>query len=386
LQKNGREENGADSTVKRKWFRLTIGAAVVLALVVSTSACQPVERIHRYTLGSTSATSPHYSAAVVLANIINRENPDIKIDVVESGATHDNLIKTQQGKLAGGFATNWDGMAMAYNGTTMNDYIAYGEWPELRILPGYLHTYVYVVVVEDEENEENGEGEENGEVEPGEEIETVYDLHGKKFSAGIAGSVTEFNIRRQFEALGIEPIWVSASYADVIEMARNREIVGFARGAADGKLDSSMLGLHAEVGIRILGWPEEDLGTVLAAAPGTSATWIPQDSIADLSMPGFYTLGHTTGAFITTDIPQAVGYRMVKAYVDNWGEFAGAWPAAGNWTPLERDLALLEDLIERVEMPPLHAGVVQLMLERGYAVPPELIGPEYDENENNNAD
>jgi uncharacterized protein len=380
LHKSGREENGAHSTVKRKWFRLTIGAAVVLALAVSTSACQPVERIHRYTFGSTSATSTHYTAAVVLANIINRENPDIKIDVVESGATHDNLVKTQAGELDGGFATNWDGMAMAYNGTTMNEYIAYGEWPELRILPGYLHTYVYVVIVN------GGDEEEGGEVEPGEEIETLYDLHGRKFSAGIAGSVTELNIRRQFEALGIEPEWVSASYADVIEMARNGEIVGFARGSSSGGLDSLMLELHSEVGIRILGWPEEDLGTVLAAAPGTSATWIPQDSIADLSMPGFYTLGHTTGAFITTDIPQAVGYRMVKAYVDNWGVFAGAWPAAGNWTPLERDLALLEELIERVEMPPLHAGVVQLMVERGYAVPPELIGPEYNGNENNNAD
>ena len=366
--------------MKRKWFRLTIAIAVALVLVVPASGCERVERIHRYTFGSTSATSPHYTAAVVLANIINRENPDIKINVVESGATHDNLVKTQTGELHGGFATNWDGMAMAYNGTTMNEYISYGEWPELRILPGYLHTYVYVVVVENEQGEENGEGGD------GEPIETLYDLHGKKFSAGIAGSVTELNIRRQFDALGIEPEWVSASYADIIEMARSGEIVGFARGSADGKLDSSMLDLHAEVGIKILGWPEEDLGTVLVATPGTSATWIPQDAIAELLMPGFYTLGHTTGAFVTTAIPQAVVYRMVKTYVDNWGELASAWPAAGNWTPLETDLALLGEITARVDMPPLHAGVVQLMVEKGYEVPPALIGPEYDENENNNSD
>ena len=357
-----------------------IVTAVVLTSALSMSGCGMPDEFYSYTFGSTSASSTHYAAAVVLANIINRENPDIKIHVVETGATHDNLVKTQAGELDGGFATNWDGMAMAYNGTTMNEYIAYGEWPELRILPGYLHTYVYVVIVN------GGDEEEGGEVEPGEEIETLYDLHGKKFSAGIAGSVTDLNIRRQFEALGIEPEWVSASYAAVIEMARTGEIVGFARGSADGKLDSSVLDLHAEVGIRILGWPEEDLGTVLAAAPGVSATWIPQDAIEDLLMPGFYTLGYTTGVFVTTDIPQDVGYRMVKAYVDSWGEFANAWPAAGNWTPLERDLALLGDLIARVEVPPLHAGVVQLMVERGYEVAPALIGPEYEENESNNAD
>ena len=360
--------------MKRKWFRLTIGVAVVVALVVSTSACQLV-RMHTYAFGSTSASSTHYTAAVVLANIVNRENPDIKIDVVETGATHDNLVKAQVGELDGGFATNWDGMAMAYNGTTMNEYIAYGEWPELRILPGYLHTYVYVVIV-------NG-GEE---IEPGEEIETLYDLHGRSFSAGIAGSATELNIRRQFEALGIEPEWVSASYEDVKEMARNGEIIGFARGSTDVGLDSLMLELHSELGIRILGWPEDELGLVLEAAPGTSATWIPQDAFEDLPMPGFYTLGHTTGVFVTTGIPQDVGYRMVKAYVDRWGEFASAWPAAGNWTPLERDLTLLGELIARVEVPPLHAGVVQLMVEEGYEVPPALIGPEYDENESNNAD
>ena len=374
MQKDGREENEAHSIVKRKWFRLTIGAAVIVALVASTSACQLV-RMHTYTFGSTSASSTHYTAAVVLANIINRENPDIKIDVVETGATHDNLVKTQAGELDGGFATNWDGMAMAYNGTTMNEYIAYGEWPELRILPGYLHTYVYVVIV-------NG-GEE---AEPDEEIETLYDLHGKRFSAGIAGSVTELNIRRQFEALGIEPEWVSASYADVFEMARNGEIVGFTRGSISGELDEDLLKLHGEVGIRILGWPEDDLGLVLEAAPGTSATWIPQDAIEDLPMPGFYTLGYTTGVFVTTGIPQDVGYRMVKAYVDRWGEFASAWPAAGNWTPLERDLTLLGELIARVEVPPLHAGVVQLMIEEGYEVPPALIGPEYDEDGSSNAD
>lgn len=364
--------------MRRKWIRLVIAVGVALALGIPTSACQPVEKTYVYTFGSTSATSTHYTAAVVMANIINSSNLDIKINVVESGATHDNLVKTQAGELDGGFVTNWDGMAMAYNGSTMNDYMAYGEWPDLRIFPGYLHTYVYVVVVEDAVNGENGEGGEN------EVIDTLYDLHGKRFSAGIAGSVTELNIRRQFEALGIEPEWVSASYPDVIEMTRNGEIVGFARALTGVGLDDDMLELHAEVGIKILGWPEDDLGLVLEATPGTSATWIPQDAIEALPMPGFYTLGYTTGVFVTTDIPQVVGYRMAKAYVDKWDEFARAWPAAGNWTPLERDLALLGEIAARVEMPPLHAGVVQLMVERGYAVPPGLIGPEYNGNDNGN--
>jgi len=357
--------------VKSKWLRAVIATAVVLTLALSMSGCGPIDEFYSYEFGSTSAASTHYVAAAVLASIINTGNPDMKITVVESGATHDNLIKTQAGKLDGGFATSWDGMAMAYNGTTMSEYIAYGEWPELRMMSGYVHNYVLVVVLDHDDQEEGEEGE---------IIETLYDLHGKRFSAGVAGSVTEFNIRRQFDSLGIEPEWVSASYPDVIEMARNREIVGFARASTSIRLDASMRDLHSEIGITVLGWPEEDLEPALVATPGTSAHWVPEDAVEGLSVPGFYTMGHTTGIFVTTAIPQDVMYRMAKTYVDKWDQFARAWSAAGDWTPLETDLALLNDMVGRVDMPPLHAGVVQLMKERGYEVEPALIGPEYDED------
>lgn len=343
-----------------------VAAAVVLALLVSSLACQPVRTVYNYTLGSTNAASTNYVPALVIANIINRDSGDIRITVVESGGTHDNLVKTQAGTLDGGFVVTWDGMAMAYNGTTIDEYIAHGSWPELRMMPGYVHSHVFLVVVDVEPEEENGDG-----------IETIYDLHGQKFSAGLAGTVTEFNIRRQLEALGIQPDWVSASYADVVNMAKNQEIVGFARAVTSIALDSLMLDLQSAVDIKILGWPEEDLDAALLATPGTSATWIPEDALAALPMPGFYTLGHTTGIFVTTDVPQDVGYRMAKAYVDKWDELVRVWPVAASWIPLETDLALLGEIIELVDMPPLHAGVVQLMKERDYEVPPELIGPEY---------
>ncbi len=354
-----------DSSLKRKWLLAIVAATVALALLLPSVACQPTVRVSSYTFGSTNAAATHYIAAVVMANIINTENPDIKITVAESGATHDNLIKAQAGTFDGGFAVNWDGMAMAYNGTTIDEYIAYGNWTELRIMSGYVHNYVLVVIVD--------EG-------PGAEVHTLHDLHGKKFSAGINGTATEFNFRRQLEALGIEPDWVSASYADAIAMAKELEIVGFAKAVTSIELDSSMRDLQSVRDIKILGWSEDHLEPALVATPGTSATWIPDDAIPDLPMPGFYTLGHTTGVFVTTNIAQDVVYRMVKSYVDNWGEFINAWPGGANWIPLETDLALLNEITKMVGMPPLHAGVVQLMIERGYEVSPELIGPEYNAN------
>lgn len=354
--------------MKRKWLFPIVAVTVALALLLPALACQPSAVVYSYTFGSTNAAATHYVAAVVMANIINAENHDIKMTVVESGATHDNLIKAQAGTFDGGFAVNWDGMAMAYNGMTIDEYIAYGNWTELRILSGYLQNHVLVVIVD--------EG-------PGAEVHTLHDLHGKKFSAGMNGTATEFNLRRQLEALGIEPDWVSASYADVVTMAKNLEIVGFAKPVTSIGLDSSMRDLQSVRDIKILGWPEEHLEPALVATPGTSATWIPDDAIQDLPMPGFYTLGHTTGVFVTTNIAQDVVYRMVKSYVDNWGEFVNAWPSGADWIPLETDLALLNGIIKMVGMPPLHAGVVQLMIERGYEVPPELIGPEYTGNAGN---
>jgi uncharacterized protein len=359
---DGRSCVAEDSRVRAKLLPAVVAAVLVVALLVSSLACQPGRAIYNYTLGSANAASTHYVPALVIANIINRDSGDIGITVVESGGTHDNLVKTQAGAFDGGFAVNWDGMAMAYNGTIIDEYIAYGSWPELRMMAGYVHNYVFLVVVDDE---------------LGTEIETIYDLHGQKFSAGLAGSVTEFNLRRQLEALGIEPDWVSASYTDAVNMAKSLEIVGFARAVTSIELDSSMLDLQSAVDVKILGWPEEDLDAALLATPGTSATWIPEDALVALPMPGFYTLGHTTGIFVTTDVPQDVGYRMAKAYVDKWDELVRVWPVAASWVPLETDLALLGEIIQLVYMPPLHAGVVQLMKERGYEVPPELIGPEY---------
>ena len=354
-----------DSSLKRKWLLAIVAATVALALLLPAVACQPAARVNSYTFGSTNAAATHYVAAVVMANIINAENPDLKITVVESGATHDNLIKAQAGAFDGGFAVSWDGMAMAYNGTTIDEYIAYGNWTELRIMSGYVHNYVLVVIVD--------EG-------PGAEVHTLHDLHGKKFSAGINGTAIEFNLRCQLKALGIEPDWVSASYADAVTMAKELEIVGFAKAVTSIELDSSMRDLQSVRNIKILGWPEDHLALALVATPGTSATWIPDDAIQDLPMPGFYTLGHTTSVFVTTNIAQDVVYRMVKSYVDNWREFVNAWPSGANWIPLETDLALLNEITKMVGMPPLHAGVVQLMIERGYEVPPELIGPEYNAN------
>lgn len=376
--------------MKKKWLLGVIALMVVIVLVLPVSACQPVERIHRYTFGSASASSAHYAAAVLIANIINQQNPDIKIAVVETGATHDNLMRAQDGKLDGGFGVTWGGMAMAYAGTTLDEYVAHGEWKELRLMPGYLFNYVFVVIVDEmeEENGENGDNGDNGDNGgnggQGSDIQVLAELYGRRFSAGVAGSTTDFNLRRQFEALGIEPEWVSAGQADVVRMAVDLEIVGFARATNKVALDSTMRDVQSQRKIKILGWPEEYLETALTASPGTAAVWIPEDAIEGLAPhDGFYTLGHVTGIFVTTAMPQDVVYRMVKAYVDRWDEYVRAWPMGADWEPLETDLAYLAETVKLVDMPPLHAGVVQLMEERGYEVPPALIGPEY--NGNNSA-
>ena len=377
--------------MRRKWLLGVIALMVVIVLVIPVSACQPVERIHRYTFGSASASSAHYAAAVVIANIINQQNADIKIAVVETGATHDNLMRAQDGKLDGGFGVTWGGMAMAYAGTTLDEYVAHGEWTELRLMSGYLFNYVFVVIVDEmeEENGENGNNDNNGNNgnngDQGSDIQTLADLHERRFSAGITGSTTDFNLRRQFEALGIEPEWVSASQADVVRMAVDLEIVGFARATNKVALDSTMRDVQSQRKIKILGWPEEYLETALTASPGTAPVWIPEDAIEGLAPhDGFYALGHVTGIFVTTALPQDVVYRMAKAYVDGWDEYVRAWPMGADWIPLESDLDILAGIVELVDMPPLHAGIVQLMIERGYEVPPELIGPEYNDNDSGN--
>ena len=273
------------------------------------------------------------------------------------------MIKTQAGVFDAGFIVTWDGMFMAYKGVTRDEYIKYGPWTELRLIPGYIQNPVYLVIVD--------EG-------PGTEINELKDLHGVKFSAGIVGSATEFNIRTQLAVLGIEPEWVPAGYGDVVTMAKDLEIVGFAKSSPYIQLDSSMLDVQSVRKIKILSWTPEQLEVGLKATPGTCSTYIEKGIITALpEQPGFYTLGHTTGNFLTTAFSQDVGYRMVKAYVDHWDELCEAFPASKAWEILETDLQLLSSVAEVTEVLPYHAGAVQLMEERGYKVPAELIPPEY---------
>jgi len=364
--------------MKRKELLTLIGSlCLILALVaIPFTACAPEEvtpeptpeptptpEVIRYKMGATSSASSHFAAATAAASLINKYCPDIEVSVMESGATHDNLVKMQQGYMDWGWIVTFDGSCMAWQGTTRDEYIKYGPYQELRIAPGYVSNATYTVIVD--------EGQYTG-------INKLEDLTGVRFSAGMKGSAVEMNSFTIFEALGIKPDWVPGGYGDIVTATKDLELAGFSKAAANVQLDASMLDVKAVRKIKLMNWTDEQLDVALRAVPGIFRVDVKQGEIIAMpEQPDLSTWGFAVGPVFTTDISQDVGYRMVKAYYDHWDEFCEAFPAGKSWTPIEDDLLIWGQISDITDTPPFHAGVVQYFEENGYKVPAKLTPSEY---------
>jgi len=345
----------------KKWLYLVIASVCVLGFVVIGCA-KPAEKI-RYKMGTTSSRSSLYVSATTFAKIVNKYVPEVEVSVVETGATHDNLVKTRAGMLDFGWCTSYDGSCMAYSGTMREEYKKAGPYKELRTGPGYVASATYYVIVD--------EG-------PYKKIKKLEDLEGVKFSAGIKGSATEFAAHLILDALGITPKWTPGSYGDMIAAAKDLELAGVVKWTAHIQLDSSLLDLQSRRKVKILSFTEDQLKTALKTVPGMVSFRVPAGAITALpEHPAITTYGMVVGPNLTTKMPQDIVYKMTKALCEHWDEFIAAYKSSKPWKPIEDELKYWSEIAEITTVPPFHAGMVQYFEEQGYKVPAKLIPPEY---------
>ena len=120
-------------------------------------------------MGSTQSSSSHYAYFVAVAKIINTYVPEVSINVVETGATVDNIKRIEKGQLDLGLTTIHV-QYQAYNGM--------GPWKDKPIKDQYV-LWVYQPAPQNfVVREDSG-------------VKTVYDLAGKTFNPGMRGSATE---------------------------------------------------------------------------------------------------------------------------------------------------------------------------------------------------
>ncbi len=131
--------------------------------------------------GASAATSSHYAYVVGAAKAINKYVPDVKANVVETGASVDNIKRIGAGEIDIGIGSMktmyeaWGGLARWKNKPVK----------DLRLLWLYAIGIDFIVVRED-----------SG-------VKKLEDLNGKKFNPGIRGSATEATTKQIFKILGI---------------------------------------------------------------------------------------------------------------------------------------------------------------------------------------
>lgn len=295
-------------------------------------------------IGATPASSSAYSYFVSLANSIKEGTKgEINVDVVETSGSIDNVRLMRRGDIDFGLVSTFSQFE-AYNSEGV--YAKDDPYKEMRMFIPYATTPVSIVVRADSK------------------IETVYDLEGKKFNAGVSGSSTAEEVKLMLSTLGIEPEYVEATLEDAIEMVKNREIVGLAKSASSADTpDASILNLGTLIDLKVLGFSKEDADKIESEAPKLLRFKIPANVYENQPEP-LHAFGHVSGVAAPTTLSEEIGYEMFKAIIENKEMQEEAFPSLKNYD-------YIETLIKTSSIP-LHPGVIRYLEENGIEVPEKL--------------
>jgi len=317
----------------------------------------------KYTMGAVSSSSSAFAFCVATGELINKHVPGVAVTVMETGATHDDLVKFRDGIIDFAVDDALDGITMAYNGKMREQYIG-KPITSVRVWLSYTRAPNYFCIVNEGKFAK---------------INNLKDLNQQPFSAGIPGSSTEFCTRTILNTMGIKPNWYRGSIADAKEACKDLYVAGFSKTTPKFDiLDTTMMDLATMRKIKILSFTEEEIKNALGIVPGIVRIDCPADAIKTLSPhPKLTSFGLLLSSFLSTKISQEIGYKMTRAVADNWGDIIAVYPASKYYDPLKDNLADLSSVPVDKNPPPFHAGLVQYYEERGFKVPSRLIPPEY---------
>jgi TRAP transporter TAXI family solute receptor len=234
-----------------------------------------------------------------------------------------------------------------------------GPAPKTRVLFDYCIPPIYWVVRED-----------SG-------VNSISDLSGKPYAAGIAGASSTLSVFEVFDALGMDDSKLeTGTTADLVNAVIDNRLIGVTKASGMVQLDSSLLTIQAATPIKVLSFTEAEMKKFQEHE--TQKRWIrydlPTDTLKALLGHGpIVTLTFITGCMSTSELPQEAGYEILKTAVDNWEEWGSLFASS-----LAYDV--LKDQLKEWPAPPhipLHAGTVQFLKEKGVDVADEFIPPEY---------
>jgi len=311
---------------------------LIAAWVSSPALAADRIRLKQGTTWSSSTSYPYY---VAFRNMLIKHNPNMQIAAIETGGSSTSLEAIIQGQTDFCNASSSD-LAGRYVGRKGD------PQKQLRMLwpNGTTPTTVFVL---------SSSG-----------IKTLEGLEGKKYGL-LVGSAPGSQFEAIMKSLGIHPDYFPGEPSSLTDAVSNRRIIGFAKGGAP---DSKVRQISASHAITLLPVPADVVKEASKLYPGIIPIDVPAGTYPGQDKP-VPTWTSTAMIATTSNLPQQVGYQIVKTVFDNPDE-ATAIRKRWNLTADPKNL-----IIHAPAPVPLQAGVVQYLKENGYTVPDALIPPEY---------
>jgi TRAP transporter TAXI family solute receptor len=332
--------------------RLLTGLVMVMVLTLLVGLNVGFAKTVYLNMGSTSSTSGLYAWAVATASVVNKADNDIRVTVIESGAALDNLRRIKDGAFDFALCVDSASAMQLYKGISTFE----GEgWEPIRwlFLRNAITNRLHV-------RADSG-------------IKTFDDLAGKKFCPGFPGASSTTNFINFNEVLGAGIDLELASLGDAITSFKQGKIVGLQKSSSMASLDSSLIEVNLKTPLAVIGYSEENMKKIRAKYPYIIFFETSAGSIQQLpNHPTVMEEGQVVGAVASSNMPEEVGYEIVKAYVKGFETVEAAYRGVSGWDPIADAFRLVAPGGEI----PIHAGLYKYCLENGIEVPERFIPPE----------
>jgi len=311
-------------------YRAMLGAAAAVGAMALGGAASAKD----ITMGTTSPTSSHFTISVAMSKAIETGMEGTTVNVIETGASVDNVLRLARDEIDLGLATT-DILISARNGT--------GKF-EGNAIPDTVALYPYSAsVLLFAVTEESG-------------VTSLEELDGKKFNPGIRGSAAETLTTNVLSMFDINADLVHGSVGDAVEGIKNRQIIGYSKYGAADSVDATLQELMTSTKMRLIGFTEEQEKAATEAMEGVAFTTLPEGLIPGseaIRVPKLNVFFLTR----TGVMDEQTAYDIARSMHENMNLLVEAWPQLAGYDIAADAVATIEAGI------PYHPGAVRYWRE-----------------------
>lgn len=296
-------------------YRAAFGAATALTAVLMAGVVSAKD----LTMGTTSPTSSHFTISVAMSKAIETGLKDATVNVIETGASVDNVLRLAREEIDLGLATT-DILISARNGTGKFEGNAI---PDTVALYPYSASVLLIAATED-----------SG-------VTSLSDLDGKKFNPGIRGSAAENLTTTVLSMFDINADLVHGAVGDAVEGIKNRQIIGYSKYGAANSVDATLQELMTSTEMRLIGFNAEQEKAATEAMEGVGFTTLPAGLIPgseEMRVPKLNVFFLTR----TGVMDDETAYDVARSIHQNMELLVEAWPQLAEYDIAADAVATME--------------------------------------------